>query len=97
MKPTGPQSFWRAGQQSKTSRNTPNPPSRPQARGDAQHLGAWGVAPAGDQRAAPSGARRIGAGAGRSPAAVRGGRHPGEGQARLDSWMPAPYNERNWT
>ena len=47
MKTTGPQSFWRAGQKSKTSRNAPKPPSRPQARKDAQHLGVWGDNPSG--------------------------------------------------
>ena len=65
----------------KQSAQYPNPrPARRRSR-DAQHLrGLGSMTPAGVQRAAPSGARRKGAGAGQNPAAVRAGRRPGEGQ-----------------
>ena len=58
---TGLPCFWQAGQH-RMSKNQSTQIPRPARRRsrDAQHLGVWGVAPAGVQRAEPFGAPRGG-------------------------------------
>jgi len=50
-KPTGPQSFWRAGQQCIIKHLRTQPPSRPQAKQEMRmHLGVWGQRPQRESR-----------------------------------------------